>query len=75
VPTRQQGTEAPASGDVLVTGGFDGVGAAETLQTGTIVTAGNIHKFAAGNRLGIDFTGDAAGELLGVCITAKFSID
>ena len=75
VPMRQQGTEAPSAGDVLVTGGFNGVGTAETLQTGTVVTAGNVHKFAAGNRLGIDFTGDVPGELAGAVITAKFSID
>lgn len=72
VPTRQQSTEAPAAGDVLVTGGFTGTGAAETVQAGTVVTAANANVFAANNRLGIDFTGDIAGELAGVTVSALF---
>ena len=73
---RQQGTEAVASGDALLTNntnaGFSGTGTAETLQTATLTaTVANLF-FDPGNRLGIDYTGDVAGELAGVQITATF---
>lgn len=71
--TRCQGVEAAASGDVLLSNntsaGFNGVCTAQTLEAGTIITTANVHQFAAGNRLGIDYTGDSAGELVGVTIT------
>lgn len=76
--TRCQGTEAAASGDVLLSNnssaGFDGTGTAQTLQTGTIITTNAVNEFAAGNRLGIDYTGDTAGELVGVTITTVWEL-
>ena len=71
VPRRQQGTEAAASGDALatalnaVTSGI----AAETVTTATLTTTTSLLILETGNRLGIDFTDDAAGELAGVTIT------
>ncbi len=71
--TRCQGVEAAASGDVLLSNntsaGFNAVCTAQTLEAGVIITTANVHQFAAGNRLGIDYTGDTAGELVGVTIT------
>lgn len=74
--TRQQSTEAPASGDALLTNntnaGFDGTGTAETVQAGTLISTVATKQFAVGDRLGWDYTGDTAGELAGVHITAAF---
>lgn len=76
LPKRCQGTEAPSAGDPLISNntnaGFTGTGVDATVENGVIITAGNVHQFAVGDRLGIDFTGDPAGELVGVCITATF---
>lgn len=71
IPRRQQGTEAPASGDALasalnvVTTGT----AAETVATFTLTTTEADLILLTGNRLGLDFTDDVAGELLGVVVT------
>jgi len=51
---RLQGTEAVGSGDSVVDGTIDLEGTANTVQTGTIVTASDIHVFEAGNRVGVD---------------------
>lgn len=71
VVTRCQGTEAPASGDALMTAA-DAVGAAlvtQTVYTATLTGTAAHLELADGNRLAIDFTGDAAGELAGLCVT------
>ena len=51
---RLQGTEAVGSGDSVVDGTIDLEGTANTVQTGAIVTASDIHVFEAGNRVGVD---------------------
>lgn len=71
IPRRQQGTEAAASGDALATA-LDMVGAgatAQTLKTATLTTTTSLLALAAGDRLGLDFTDDAAGELADVTVT------
>ena len=69
IPRRQQGTEAPASGDSLATA-ISGVSTvAQTVTAFTLTTTGADLLLDAGDRLGIDFTDDVAGELLGVVIT------
>jgi hypothetical protein len=68
IPKRQQGTEAPASGDVLATA-ISGVSTvAETVTAFTLTTTGADLLLDSGDRLGIDFTDDVAGELLGVVV-------
>lgn len=70
---RQQGTEAPASGDALLTNntnaGWAGTGTAQTVQVGTLIATQATKQLAVGDRLGLDFTGDVAGELAGTCVT------
>lgn len=71
IPRRQQGTEAAASGDALATA-IDMVGAgavAQTLKTATLTTTTAFLILNAGDRLGLDFTDDVAGELAGVLVT------
>lgn len=69
IPKRQQGTEAPASGDVLATA-LSGVSTvAETVTAFTLTTTSADLLLDAGDRLGIDFTDDTAGELAGVIVT------
>lgn len=51
---RLQGTEASGSGDAVVDDTIDLEGTANTVQTGTIVTAADIHIFEAGDRVGVD---------------------
>jgi hypothetical protein len=72
IPRRQQGTEAPASGDSLVASAIDMVGAgavAQTVKTPALsATEANLILFT-GDRLGLDFTDDVAGELAGVTVT------
>lgn len=72
IPRRQQGTEAPASGDSLVASAIDMVGAgavAQTLKTPTLTATEANLILATGDRLGLDFTDDTAGELAGVTVT------
>jgi len=68
---RLQGTEAPESGDDLLTNntntGFDCKGTANTLQTGTLVGTSAV-QLAAGNRLGAAFTG-TVDTLAGLTMT------
>lgn len=69
IPRRQQGTEAAASGDSLATA-ISGVSTvAETYTSFTLTTTGADLMLDAGDRLGVDFTDDTAGELAGVTIT------
>jgi hypothetical protein len=68
--TRQQGTEAAASGDSLLTTAFDMKGTAQTVQNGAIA-APSVRKFAAGDRLGANFIGTLT-TLAGVTVTAYF---
>lgn len=69
IPRRQQGTEAPASGDALATA-ISGVSTvAETVTDFTLTTTGALLLLSEDERLGLDFTDDVAGELLGVLVT------
>jgi len=71
IPRRMQGTEAAASGDALATA-IDMVGAgavAQTLKTATLTTTTTYLNIEAGNRLGLDFTDDVAGELADVTVS------
>lgn len=72
IPTRQQSTEAAASGDALLAAAIDMVGAGATAQTvktpALSATAANL-LISTGERLGLDFTDDSAGELAGVTVT------
>lgn len=71
IPRRQQGTEAPASGDALATAinCVAGTTPAETVVTATLTTNEALLILETGNRLGLDFTDDVPGELLGVVVT------
>jgi len=75
---RLQGTEAPGSGDKLLAATAVNVkGTVNTLASPAIIVAGNIHKLAAGDRLGIEFAVDAGTvavptELANVCVTLRF---
>jgi hypothetical protein len=67
---RQQGTEAAASGDVLMTAlDMAAAGTAETVRTAVLTTTGTDLLLDAGDRIGLDFTDDVAGELAGVVVT------
>lgn len=69
IPRRQESTEAAASGDALATA-ISGVSTvAETVTTFTLTTTSSLLILDAGDRLGVDFTDDTAGELAGVTIT------
>lgn len=69
IPRRQQGTEAVASGDALATA-ISGVSTvAQTVTPFTLTTTSADLILDAGDRLGLDFTDDVAGELLGVLVT------
>lgn len=75
IPRRQQGTEAPASGDALATA-INAVAAgtaAETVTNFTLTTTGSLLLLSSGERLGLDFTDDVAGELAGVVVTFKLA--
>lgn len=68
---RCQGTEAPASGDALMTAA-NMVGAAlvaQTVYTATLTGTAAHLELADGDRLALDYTDDTAGELAGVCVT------
>jgi hypothetical protein len=71
IPRRQQGTEAPASGDALATAinCVAGTTPAETVVTATLTATESLLILATGDRLGLDFTDDVPGELLGVVVT------
>lgn len=68
-PMRQQGTEAAASGDLLATA-ISGVSTvAQTVTAYTLSATSAFLLVSAGERLGIDYTDDVAGELSGVLVT------
>lgn len=71
IPRRQTTTQAAASGDALATA-IDMVttgNAAQTVKTATLTTTGSLLIINPGNRLGLDFTDDTAGELADVLVT------
>lgn len=71
IPRRQTGTQAAASGDALATA-IDMVttgNAAQTVKTATLATNKALLILAPGDRLGLDFTDDTAGELADVLVT------
>lgn len=65
---KQEGTEAPASGQALNTA-VDVVSTAETVTAATLTATGADLILADGDRIGLDFTDDTAGELAGVVVT------
>jgi hypothetical protein len=71
IPRRQQSTEAPASGDALATAinAVTSGTAAQTVATATLTATESLLILEAGDRLGLDYTDDVAGELAGVTVT------
>lgn len=72
IPKRQVGTQAAASGDTLTAAAIDMVGAgavAQTVKTPALTATPTLLKISTGDRLGLDFTDDVAGELAGVTVT------
>jgi len=72
IPKKTSGTTAIASGTALTAAAIDMVGAgavAETLKTPALSATPTALQIVAGNRLGLDYTGDTAGELAGVQVT------
>jgi len=72
IPKKTTGTTAIASGTALTAAAIDMVGAgavAETLKTPALSATPTALQIVAGNRLGLDFTDDTAGELAGVLVT------
>ena len=71
--TKDTGTQAPGTGTDLLTNnsnnGFTLNGTANTVQAGTLTTAGAALDLAAGDRLSADFTATTA-PVAGVTITA-----
>jgi len=67
--TRQQGTEAAASGDELMTTGFNAKGTAQTVQNASVVPTVATRTLHSGDRLGVNFVGTLTA-LAGVNITA-----
>lgn len=69
--TKDSGTQAPGAGtDLLINNaaaGFDGRGAANTLQTGLLTAATADLQLVAGDRLSLDYSA-AATELAGVTL-------
>jgi hypothetical protein len=58
---RLQGVETSGAGDqVVAVNGINLEGTANTVQSGTIVTAGDIDTFAAGDRVGVELAGNSA---------------
>jgi len=58
---RLQGVETSGNGDQVVSAtGIDLEGTADTVQEGTITTTSDIHIFAAGDRVGVELTGNSA---------------
>lgn len=75
IPKKQTGTQAAASGAALATA-IDAVttgNAAQTVKTATLTTTATALALAAGDRIGIDFTDDTAGELADVLFTFTLS--
>jgi hypothetical protein len=72
LPKKATGTQAVASGTALTAAAIDMVGAgavAETVKTPTLSATPTALYLAAGNRIGLDFTDDTAGELAGLTVT------
>ncbi len=69
MPTKQEGTEAPASGQDLLSTGFNALSTAQTIQNGALTSTGADLILAVGDRLGLDFTTGATGELQGVVVS------
>lgn len=68
MPERLQGTEDVSAGDDLLTAAFDATGTANTVVNGTLSSTVSL---AIGDRIGLDFTNDTAGELLNVCVNIR----
>ena len=70
MPERLQGTEDVGAGDDLLSAEFDSDDTANnTVLNGALTTTTVNLSLAAGDRIGLDFTGDTPGELANVCVT------
>ena len=68
---RLQATETVGAGDVVVNATINLKGAANTVQTGTIVKTSNIHQFQAGDRVGINVAGTTT-DLATMVVSLEF---
>ena len=70
-PKKQVGTQAPSAGTSLATAvnAVTSGTAAETVATLTLTTTEADLIINAGNRIGLDYQSDTAGELAGVTFT------
>lgn len=69
---RLQGTEAPGgNGDALLATAFNGKATANTVQSGTLTGTSALLSLAAGDRLGLDYTGTLTA-LAGVTVTVRY---
>lgn len=71
IPRKQSSTQTPASGTALATA-INAVTtgtAAQTVATATLSSTATALLLATGDRLGLDYTDDTAGELAGVVVT------
>lgn len=75
MPRKCEGVEAPASGQALLSAAFDGTATAETVQNGSLTSTGADLIMVAGDRLCVDYSGDTAGELVGVTITFSLQVN
>ncbi len=71
--TKDTGTTAPGAGTALLTSAFNCKGTANTLQIGSLVTTVATRTLAAGDRLGLDFTGTTT-SLAGIAISFRLQL-
>lgn len=71
IPRKQNGTQTPATGTALATAinAVTSGTAAQVVATATLTTTEANLILATGDRLGLDYTDDTAGELAGVTVT------
>lgn len=68
---RLQGTETSGNGDQVVAATINAEGTANTVQSGTIVTASDIDIFEAGDRVGVNMTGTTT-SLANMVVVCQF---
>lgn len=66
--TKDTGTNAPGAGSTLLQSTFNCKGTANTVQTGSLVSSSTTRSLAAGDRIGLNFTGTVT-TLAGVNVT------
>ena len=73
MPRKTEGTEAPASGQALITTAFDLKATVETVQNGTLTATSADLDLAAGDRLAVDFTGTLTA-VAGLVVTVRLKL-